>query len=275
MDAHARLERPELFEFLPHLQRRRRKADKALQRLPSIGVEPDMVVERAFAERSRGPREVERVQNPAARERRSDHLHDVGIGALLLPHDLGRDGPDIGLAFLERFHAFAHKLRIERGQIPLKIDDHIEIPLRIGGLQRLVNSVRATGMIGPGQNRLAPRTGHRVLNGLRISRDQNRTASRLHGPAPNMNNHGFASDLGQRFVRQTGGRARAGMTTMDFIMIFHALGLRPCRPRQRSLREFCQLQQPAAPYSLSPRRKSYLEVAFCLPGETEYEILLL
>ncbi len=51
MDAHARLERPELFELLPHLQGRRRKADEALQRLPSIGVEPDMMVERSFAER--------------------------------------------------------------------------------------------------------------------------------------------------------------------------------------------------------------------------------
>src|SRR5262245_45017646 len=58
MDAHAGFERPQLLQLLPELERRRWQRDEAGKRAPGIGVDADMVVERALAVRRGGAREV-------------------------------------------------------------------------------------------------------------------------------------------------------------------------------------------------------------------------
>src|SRR4029079_9621532 len=79
IDAHAGFERTQLLQFLPELERRRRQRHEALQCLPAIGVDADMVIERAIAVRRRRPGEIERPQHRAGAKRRSHHLHHVGI----------------------------------------------------------------------------------------------------------------------------------------------------------------------------------------------------
>ena len=55
MDAHAGFERAQLLELLAELERRWRQRHEALQRLPAIGVDADMVIERTLRHRGRSP----------------------------------------------------------------------------------------------------------------------------------------------------------------------------------------------------------------------------
>ena len=162
MDAHAVLQRAQLLELLAGLERRRRQADEALQRRAPISVDADMVVERTVAVRRGGAREIERSENAAARQRRADHLHHVRVGALLLADDLRGDGADIRLALVQRGNAGAHEIRIERRQVALQIDDGVDAPVRIELLDRLIDAVRAAGMVGARHHRLAAGLGHRI-----------------------------------------------------------------------------------------------------------------
>src|SRR5262249_2339814 len=88
VDAHAGFERPQLLELLTPFERRRRQSDKSGERRAPIGIEPDVVVERPLAERRSGAGEVEGAQSSLA-DRGADHLHHVGIAALLRARDLG------------------------------------------------------------------------------------------------------------------------------------------------------------------------------------------
>src|SRR6266478_7763561 len=49
VDPHARLDRPELFELFPQLQRGRGQRHKALQRRAAIGIKADVMVARPVA----------------------------------------------------------------------------------------------------------------------------------------------------------------------------------------------------------------------------------
>src|SRR4029077_15292881 len=60
VNSHARLERPQLFEFFTALQRRRGQANKSPKRVTAISVKADMVQEAPLAPRSARAGEVER-----------------------------------------------------------------------------------------------------------------------------------------------------------------------------------------------------------------------
>ena len=94
VDAHAGFERPQLLEPLANLQRGGRKGDEAGERRAPIGIKADVMIERPFACRRRRPGEIERAQSSPP-NRGTDHLHHIGIEALLLPLDLSGKRPDI------------------------------------------------------------------------------------------------------------------------------------------------------------------------------------
>ena len=77
VDAHARLQRAQLLEPLAPFQRRRRQGDETRQRIAAIGVEPDMVQQRALAPWRAGAGEIERAQ-PARGDLGPDRLDDLG-----------------------------------------------------------------------------------------------------------------------------------------------------------------------------------------------------
>src|SRR6476646_8941771 len=60
VDAQARFEQPQLLELFTSFERRRWQRHEFLQRRPSIGVEPDVMVERPIAIRGRGAGEIKR-----------------------------------------------------------------------------------------------------------------------------------------------------------------------------------------------------------------------
>ena len=97
IDPHTRLQRPQLFELLAPLQRRRGQADKSPKRVAAIGVKTDMVQQAALAPGSAGAGEVERSQ-PGRTEFSRYHLDDIGIVFLLAPRDRRRERCDVDRA---------------------------------------------------------------------------------------------------------------------------------------------------------------------------------
>ena len=96
VDPHARLERAQLLQLLALLERRGRQRDEARERRAAIGVEADMMQQRALAPRRRRAGKIERAQ-PAGADRRPDRLDDVGIVALLGARDRRRERRDVDL----------------------------------------------------------------------------------------------------------------------------------------------------------------------------------
>src|ERR1700727_2594153 len=89
VDRHASLQRPQLFEFLAPLERRRGQADKSPKRVAAIGVKTDVVQEAPLAPGSARAGEIERSQ-PRRTEFGRDNLDDIGIVLLLLARDRRR-----------------------------------------------------------------------------------------------------------------------------------------------------------------------------------------
>ena len=116
------LERPELFEFLPPLQRGGGKRHEALQRRAAIGIEADVMVARPLAPRSRSAGEVKRAQPPRADHGRADRLHHVRIGAFFLGMDFGGQGRDIDRGVGQRGEHAADIVGRDGRKIALQID---------------------------------------------------------------------------------------------------------------------------------------------------------
>src|SRR5262245_11278619 len=77
VDAHAGFQRAQLLEFFPLLERRGGKADEAGERLAPVGVEADVVIERAIARRRGGTGEVERAQPLRRSEEHTSELQSL------------------------------------------------------------------------------------------------------------------------------------------------------------------------------------------------------
>src|SRR5262249_13978090 len=120
VDAHPRFERAELLELLADLERRRVQGHEVGECRAPEGVDADMVVERAIAMGRRSPGEVKSPQ-AAGTDGRAYHLHNIGVGALLVPHNLRSNGANLGSG-IERAEARADEPRIERRQVTLKVD---------------------------------------------------------------------------------------------------------------------------------------------------------
>src|SRR4029079_11776207 len=63
MNAHTGFQRSELLEFLPELERRRRQRHEALQCLPPVSIDADMMIERPLAIRRSSAGEIEGAQH--------------------------------------------------------------------------------------------------------------------------------------------------------------------------------------------------------------------
>src|SRR5580704_4415971 len=66
VDPHSGLERAQLLEALPPLERTLRQRDVALERLAPVGVEPDVMVVRPLAPGHDGAAEIERTRDAPA-----------------------------------------------------------------------------------------------------------------------------------------------------------------------------------------------------------------
>src|SRR6266849_3225945 len=94
VDPHSCFQSPELFELLTLFQNGWRQLDVALQRLPPIGIEPDMMVARAVAVRRGGACEIPGPE-PLTAQRGAHELHDARGRVLFILSDLGGQRSDV------------------------------------------------------------------------------------------------------------------------------------------------------------------------------------
>src|SRR6267143_532291 len=94
VDPHSGFQRPEFFELLALFQNGRRQLDEALQRLPPIGVEPDVMVARAVAVRRGGTGEIQGPE-PLVAHRGAHELHDAWGRVFLFLSDLRDQRSDV------------------------------------------------------------------------------------------------------------------------------------------------------------------------------------
>ena len=172
-----------------------------------------MVVERAGAGRRGGPGEIEGTQQAVA-SRRADHLDDVRIGLLLLAHDLGADGADVDRRVGERAERGAHALRRNRRYVPLHV--HHDLGIAADLLQRLVDAAGAVDVVVAGHRRLAAGGPDGVGDRTLVGRHDDAADAGLDSPAPDMDDHRLARDVGhglagQAACRHAGGHEHDGL----------------------------------------------------------------
>ena len=201
VDPHAGFQRAELFEPLLPFQRRRRQLHEALQRRAAVGVEADMVVARPVAMRGGGAGEIQGAHPPPA-ERRTHRLHHIGVEALFLGVDLGRQRRDIDRGIGKRRQHVADILRRNGREIALQIDHDFRLTARIERFGGLEDPVRSGRVIGARHDGFAAMCLHHLRDLGRVGGDRNPADGGLLRPAQHMDDHGQPGDIQQRLVRQ-------------------------------------------------------------------------
>ena len=167
------------------------------------------MIERTLARRHRRAAEIKR---PAPRRpwgARDHGLDDVGVPDLRFIGDLGGKRADIDIRVVEKRQCRPGQRRVEGHEIALDVDDGIETTLGVDGAEGLEDAIRARRVIGPGHHRLTPRRLHRIGDLGLGAGDEYRAEVRLDRPAPDMDDHRLAADLGQRLAREAG-RSQSG-----------------------------------------------------------------
>ena len=203
IDPHARLQRPQLFEFLAPLQRRRGQADKSPKRLAAIGVKTDVVQQAPLAPGSARAGEIERPQ-PGRTEFGRDNLDDVGVVLLLLARDRRRERRDVDRALGKRRKTGAHDRRFDGRQVALNVDHDVVNAVGVDSAQRLENAVGPGRVIETGHDRFAAGRGDRLHDARIVRRHPDRSDIRFRRPAPDMDDHRRAVNVGERLSRQAG-----------------------------------------------------------------------
>ncbi|CEJ87830.1 hypothetical protein HYPGJ_31404 [Hyphomicrobium sp. GJ21] len=199
---------------------RRRQRHEAFEACATIRVNADVMVKRAIARRRRRAREIERTET-VVRDRRADDLDDVRVRALFGFADDGREGRDVDFGIGKRRKAARNEIGIERRKVALQVDDDTCALAGIGFRHGLENPVGARRMIGSRHDRLAARGRDGIGDFPAVGRDDDVSGVGCHGTAPDVDDHGGARDIGERFARQAG-RLHAGGNN-DQIMVGHWL----------------------------------------------------
>ena len=209
VDPHAGLQRAQLLELLALLQRRRRQRDEALQRGAAIGVEADMMVERAVAIGRRGAGEIERAQPARGRSAsrppspRSGLVRSSSVWISAASVAMSTAGSSSG-GSAARMSSGAMV-----GRSPCRLTTISARPSGSSVPQRLEDAVGAGGMIGARHHRLAAGGLHGGRDLGRVGGDRHPADSGLLGPPQHVDDHRQAGDVDQRLAGQAG-RGHAG-----------------------------------------------------------------
>ena len=98
----------------------------------------------------------------------------------------------------------AHDGRFDGRQIALNVDHDIVDAVGVDGAQRLENAVGPGGVIEAGHDRFAAGRGDRLHDARIVRRHPDRSDIRLRRPAPDMDDHRRAVNVGERLSRQAG-----------------------------------------------------------------------
>ena len=222
---------PQLLQSLAPLQCRGSELDEAAERLPAIGVKPDMVVEWPLAPWRGGSGEIERPQ-PRRAERRADELDHVRVGLLSLSGDRHAERGDVAARVFERCQHLPDRFGLNGRKVPLHVDDPLHLALRVEPGQRLEDAVGARLMIARRHHRLMASRDHGVEDRRIVGGDDRAADLGAGGPLGDAHHHRLARDIGERLFRQPGGCEACGDENDDrhdgaltrFLMPFQACG---------------------------------------------------
>jgi hypothetical protein len=225
VDAHAVFQRAELLQPLALLERRRLKADVAVERGAAEGVDADVMVERAGTRGRGGAGEIEDAQDAGILRReaggRPDEFDNVRARLLLGAHDLGADGADVDGGIAKRGEGPPDRGGRHGRQVALEVDD--DLGIRFQRRQRLVDARGAVQVIGTGHRRLAAGQLDGGGDGDVVGRHNDAADIGLDRAAPDVDDHRGAVDIRHRLARQAGG-GHAGRDDDDGPVRGHLLG---------------------------------------------------
>jgi hypothetical protein len=113
-----------------------------------------------------------------------------------------------------------HRERINGGQVTLQVDHMAVAALRIPQPERLRHTVGARWQVGRRDDGVTACRAHRLGDGKVSGGHQHVADFRLNRPAPDMDNHGFTPDIGQRFAGKPP-RGQPGGDDDDGILLFY------------------------------------------------------
>ena len=87
----------------------------------------------------------------------------------------------------------------------MHIHDHVVPAFGVEQFDRFVDAIRTGGMVGPGHHGNPTSLLNRIDNGFFVGCHHNRADASLHGTPPDMDDHGFAANIGQRLAGKAGG----------------------------------------------------------------------
>ncbi len=193
-----------MLELLAQFQRGRRQRDEPRERGAPIGIEADVMIERALAPWRGRAGEVERPQARGG-DRSAHDFHHVGVGALVVMADLGGKRSDIDAGIGERRDGGRNVGGCERRQVALHVDHDIIAAFRVDRLQGLEDAVGAGRVIGAGHDGAAACLLHRGGDRLRIGCDHHRADPGSLRPAHDMDDHRLARDVHKRLAGEPRG----------------------------------------------------------------------
>lgn len=120
--------------------------------------------------------------------------------------DLHGEGRDVDGGIGERGEAGADGGGRDGRKVALDVHDDRAFRPWIDAADRLIDPVGAARVIGPREDRPAAHSLHGGGDLGRVAGDHDRADVGLHRPAPDVDDHGFPGDLGERLVGQAGGR---------------------------------------------------------------------
>src|SRR5215471_10111984 len=201
-DVHPGFERAQLLETLALFEHAPGQTDKALERLASIGVEPDMLVVRSFSPRHYRLAEIERACGLARVNKSSNHLVDAGIRECGLVFDYRSERGDVDFGVRKAGKRHANCCGIQEGQIALYVDYGIKGAVGVELRDRCVDAVRSGRVAWIGHD--CPPAGcfDRIGNRLVAAGDDDRADLCGDRTPPDMHDHRHPAHLRQRLARQ-------------------------------------------------------------------------
>jgi hypothetical protein len=137
-------------------------------------------------------------------------LTTLGAVFSFLVLDLDGQRRDVDGRIFERTQGGADGFGIDCGKVALDIDDDFGAAFGIGGLQCLVDAVRAGLMVGARHDDFEAGIGHSGIGILMVDGDDDATDRRLARALGNLYDHGQAANIGERLARQARGGHAGG-----------------------------------------------------------------
>ena len=186
----------------------------------------------------------------------------LGSSFSSLARDWRRERGDVDRALGKRRKTGAHDRRFDGRQVALNVDHDIVNAIGVDQAQRLENAVRSGRVIETGHDRFAAGRGDRLHDARIVRRDPDRSDIRFPRPAPDMDDHGRAVNVGEGLSGKAG-RAHARGDEDDGVghqfrlsQIRGATAYTCCQGERKAANQLSKTNVPPGPPNLTPADES-------------------